>query len=44
MSVAYYIVLNKEDVAFDTFVNGKQLAKYFGPLTAFCKKKWIKND
>lgn len=38
MSVAYFVVLDKEDVQFDTFVNGKAIAHAFDELTAFCNK------
>lgn len=38
MSVAFYIVLDQEDTDFDTFVNGKALAKDAKKLDAICKK------
>ena len=38
MSVAYFIVLDINDVGFDTFVNGKMVAHYLDPLQSFCKK------
>lgn len=38
MSVAYYIVLNNENPGFDTFVNGKFLAKEAKKLNALSKK------
>ena len=38
MSVAFYIVLDQEDTDFDTFVNGKALAKDAKKLDAVCKK------
>lgn len=38
MSVAYFVVLDKEDVEFDTFVDGKAIAHAFDELTAFCNE------
>ncbi len=41
MSVAYYIVLDRDDPGFDTFVNGKFLAHEDG-LDALCKQLGLK--
>lgn len=41
MSVAYYIVLDKEEPGFDTFVNGKALA-HEKRLESLCKKLGLK--
>lgn len=41
MSVAFYIVLDNEDPGFDTFVNGKALAKEAQKLEAISKKLGI---
>lgn len=38
MSVAFYIVLDNDDPGFDTFVNGKTLAKESEKLDAICQK------
>lgn len=38
MSVAFYIVLDNDDPGFDTFVNGKALAKESKKLDAICQK------
>ncbi|MEW6348428.1 MAG: hypothetical protein AB1646_05165 [Thermodesulfobacteriota bacterium] len=38
MSVAYYIVLNNENPGFDTFVNGKALAKEASRLDPICDR------
>jgi hypothetical protein len=38
MSVAFYIVLDNDDPGFDTFVNGKALAKESEKLDAICQK------
>lgn len=42
MSVAYFIVLDKEDVDFDPFVNGKAIAHAFNDLESFCKLHQLK--
>ena len=42
MSVAYFIVLDVDDVEFDTFVNGKHVAAVFEELCAFCRLKGLK--
>lgn len=42
MSVAYFIVLDKEDVGFDPFVNGKAIAHAFDALESFCKQHQLK--
>ena len=42
MSVAYYIVLDHDNPGFDTFVNGKSLAKETERLDAICEKLGIK--
>jgi hypothetical protein len=42
MSVAYYIVLDNEDPGFDTFVNGKFLAKETEKIDAICEKLGVK--
>ena len=36
MSVACYIVLDKNNPGFDTFVNGKYIAHVWNSLSAFC--------
>jgi hypothetical protein len=36
--VSYYIVLDKEDVDFDAFVNGKAVAKAVDELADVCAK------
>ncbi|OOG47534.1 hypothetical protein [Polaromonas sp. A23] len=41
MSVAFYVVLDKEDPGFDTFVNGKALAKEAQKLEVISKKLGI---
>ncbi len=41
MSVAYYIVLDHENPGFETFVNGKFLAKEAKRLDAICQKMAI---
>ena len=41
MSVAYYIVLDNDQPGFDTFVNGKFLAKDAEKLDAICEKMGI---
>ncbi len=38
MSAAFYIVLDNDDPGFDTFVNGKTLAKESKKLDAICEK------
>lgn len=38
MGVSYYIVLDKEDVDFDAFVNGKAVAKAVDELADVCAK------
>ncbi|MBM4256015.1 MAG: hypothetical protein FJ147_08975 [Deltaproteobacteria bacterium] len=38
MSVAYFIVLDNENPGFDTFVNGKSLAKEAQSLSAICER------
>jgi hypothetical protein len=43
VSVAYFIVLDNEEPGFDTFVNGKFLAKDAKKLDAICKKLSIRN-
>lgn len=43
MSVAYYIVLDKEDVDFETFVDGKGIAQSFEELTLFCSDNNVKS-
>ena len=42
MSVAYYIVLDNQDPRFDTFVNGKFLAKETATIDSICEKLGIK--
>ncbi|HOY23985.1 MAG TPA: hypothetical protein PK002_12585 [Cellvibrio sp.] len=42
MSVAYFIVLDKDDVDFDPFVNGKAIAHAFDELESFCKQHQLK--
>lgn len=42
MSVAYFIVLDKDDVDFDPFVNGKAIAHAFDELASFCKQHQLK--
>lgn len=42
MGVAYFIVLDNEDVDFDTFVNGKSIAGEYEELEIFCKKHELK--
>jgi predicted metal-dependent phosphoesterase TrpH len=42
MSVAYFIVLDKDDVNFDPFVNGKAIAHAFDELESFCKLHQLK--
>ena len=42
MSVAYFIVLDNDEVDFDTFVNGKAIAHAFDELVRFCKKHKFK--
>jgi len=41
MSVAYYIVLDNQEPGFDTFVNGKHMARE-GGLDALCKQLHLK--
>ena len=41
MSVAYYIVLDHEEPGFDTFVNGKFLARDAEKLDAICEQLGI---
>lgn len=36
MSVAYYVVLDRDDPGFDTFVNGKAVAQALDDLNALC--------
>lgn len=43
MSVAYYIVLNNEEPDFDTFVNGKSLARAVEQIDVICGKLGIRN-
>ena len=42
MSVAYFIVLDNEDVDFDTFVNGKHVAHFANEMLAFCNMHGLK--
>ena len=42
MSVAYFIVLDIEDVEFDDLVNGKNIAQAFDELSSFCESHNIK--
>ena len=42
MSVAYFIVLDKEIEGYDPFINGNFLAKYSDLVTKECKKNNIK--
>ena len=42
MSVAYFIVLDNEEVDFDTFVNGKAIAHVFDELVEFCETHQLK--
>lgn len=42
MSVAYFIVLDNEDVDFDTFVNGKHVAHFANEMLAFCNIHGLK--
>ena len=42
MSVAYFIVLNDDEVDFDTFVDGKSIAQVFDALTEFCNSHDLK--
>lgn len=42
MSVAYFIVLDTDDVDFDTFVNGKHVAAVFDDLSSFCQQHGLK--
>ena len=42
MSVAYFIVLDNEEVDFDTFVNGKAIAHASDELVEFCEKHKLK--
>lgn len=42
MSTAYYIKLDKE-VNFDTFVNGKNIAKFSEKITTFCQNHGLKD-
>lgn len=42
MSVSYFIVLDTEDVGFDSFVNGKAIAQSLNELAVFCKKSGLK--
>jgi len=42
MSVAYFIVLDKEDIEFDPFVNGKEVARRSNQLLKFCKKHGLR--
>jgi hypothetical protein len=41
MSTAFYIVLDNDEPGFDTFVNGKALAKESRKLDAICQKLGI---
>lgn len=43
MSTAYYIVLDREEPGFDTFVNGKALAKAAPALDTLCAKLGLPN-
>lgn len=43
MSTAYYIVLDREEPGFDTFVNGKALAKAASALETLCAKLNLPN-
>ncbi len=42
MSVAYFIVLDNEEVDFDTFVNGKGIACAFDEINEFCESHELK--
>lgn len=42
MSVAYFIVLENQEVDFDTFVNGKSIAHAFDDLIEFCNTQKLK--
>jgi len=42
MSAAYFIVLENEEVDFDSFVNGKNIAHAFDELIEFCKTQKLK--
>jgi len=42
MSIAHFIVLDNEEVDFDTFVNGKSIAHVYEELNNFCKKHELK--
>jgi hypothetical protein len=42
MSVAYFIVLEDENIDIDTFVNGKNIALAFDELVSVCNKHGIK--
>ena len=42
MSVAYFIVLDNDQVDFDPFVNGKAIAHAFEEITNFCKSNGLK--
>lgn len=43
MSVAYFIVLDNEEVGFDTFVNGKAMAHASDELVEFCEEQKLKS-
>lgn len=43
MSVAYYIVLDKSDIDFDSFVNGKSLARAWDALSPTVKKLGLRD-
>ena len=42
MSIAHFIVLDNEEVDFETFVNGKSIANVYEELNIFCKKQGLK--
>ena len=42
MSVAYFIVLDNEDVDFDSFINGKAIGHAFDELVEFCETHQLK--
>ena len=43
MGVAFYIELDKEDVDFETFVDGKSIAQAFDKLTIFSQNNGLKS-
>ena len=43
MSVAFYITLDKKDVDFETFVDGKSIAKVFDELIIFSQSNGLKS-